>query len=153
MESNLDFRLASLKDIPALEQVGARLFDYELKRSRMEELLKDPRHHLVLAITENQIVGMASGVHYIHPDKEPQLFINEVSVLEDFQNRRIGRRLVKFLNAHGKTLGCVEAWVGVDIDNTIARKAYAAAGGLEEGPFIMVNFKWCSAGLSADLKK
>ena len=94
MKEKVEIRLAALADLPALQKVGDRLFDYEIKADRAEEFLNDPRHHLVLAYFRDEVVGMASGFHYIHPDKDPIMFVNEVAVLETLQNRGIGRDLV-----------------------------------------------------------
>ncbi len=62
---------------------------------------------MALTILKEELVGMTSGFHYVHPDKVGQLFINEVSVLEDFRNMTIARALVSFLIRHGKS------WVAV----------------------------------------
>ena len=142
MLSSVEFKLGSLEDLESIEEAGAMLFDYEIKKQRALEFLGDPRHHIMLAYLRGKIIGMASGVHYVHPDKEPQLFISEVSVLKEYQRRGIGRALIKNICEHGKTLNCTEAWLGVDTSNNAARKAYGAAGGKEEKePFILVNFK------------
>ncbi|NHF58680.1 GNAT family N-acetyltransferase [Flavobacteriaceae bacterium TP-CH-4] len=128
---HLEIKVATTEDLTALEKVGERLFDYPIKKERTVEFLSDPRHHLVLAYDGIQLVGMASGFHYVHPDKDPQLFVNEVSVLEGYRNRGIGRRLVQFLVKEGQRLGCVEAWVATEKSNRAAQKAYLAAGGTE----------------------
>src|SRR4051812_40233519 len=47
------------------------------------------------------VVGMASGVHYVHPDRDPELFVNEVGVAETHRGRGVGRRLVAPLLAVG----------------------------------------------------
>ena len=82
---------------------------------------------------------MASGVHYVHPDKAPELWINEVGVATGYQGRGIGRRVVGVLLDHGRTLGCQEAWLLTDDSNAAARRMYAAAGG-QETHQIMVTF-------------
>ncbi|WP_317169072.1 GNAT family N-acetyltransferase [Poritiphilus flavus] len=131
-----------MEDLGALTQVGAALFDHDIKTDMAEEFLKDPRHHLMLAFAEDNIIGMASGFHYVHPDKEAELFINEVGVLPSFQNMGIGRKILKALVDHSKTLGCKRgAWVLTDSGNSAAKKAYEAAGGrLDEGDILMYNF-------------
>lgn len=111
MMNKIIIRLATIDDLVALEEIGADLFDYPIKPNRTAEFINDPRHHLMLALEKETIVGMASGIHYVHPDKEPALFIDEVSIIDTHQNRGIGRLIVKSLVAHGKKLGCVEAWV------------------------------------------
>ncbi len=67
----------------------------------------------------------------MHPDKDPQLFINEVSVIKAYQNEGIGRKLVKCLCKYGKELGCAEAWIATEKSNIPAQKAYLSAVGLK----------------------
>lgn len=67
-------------DVSILKNVDPGVFDYPINQSRAEEFLADPRHHLVVAIKNDQVIGF-SAVHYVHPDKpRPELWINEVSV-------------------------------------------------------------------------
>lgn len=96
---------------------------------------------MVLAFHMENIVGMASGFHHVHPDKDPALFIDEVGVLAEFQGKGLGNKLVHHLCEHGKELGCKVAWVVTENTNTAARKAYAKAGGLEDnGSFVLIEF-------------
>jgi aminoglycoside 6'-N-acetyltransferase I len=90
------------------------------------------RHHLAVAIDEDRVVGLASAVHYVHPDKAPQLWINEVGVAPPYQGQGIGRRLMERLLDRGRELGCREAWVGTERSNTAVWRLSAAAGGVEE---------------------
>lgn len=142
MNPNITFKIATPDDLTAITKVGDRLFDQAIKNNRAIEFLSDSRHHLILAYLNNEIVGMASGFHYVHPDKEPELFINEVGVIEEFQNQHIGRNLVKKLVEYGKKLGCTEAWILTNESNSAARKSYIAAGGVESKEKVkMINFK------------
>ena len=139
MQSNITIQLATENDLDAMIQVGDTLFDYPVKTNRAKEFLNDPRHHLVLAYDQDQLVGMASGFHYIHPDKDPALFVNEVSVIETHQNQKIGRSLVLFLCNYAKTaLGCHEAWIATESGNLPAQKAYLAAGGIQDPESIVL---------------
>ncbi|HEY6618887.1 MAG TPA: GNAT family N-acetyltransferase [Steroidobacteraceae bacterium] len=96
------------------------------------EFLSDPRHHMVVALLGSQVIGMASAVHYVHPDKPPELWVNEVSVASAYRQRGIGRQLVAALFLRGRQLGCKEAWLGTEESNTAARRLYASVGGVEE---------------------
>lgn len=84
---NIEYRLAGLEDVPELERQGQKLFDYPVKPNRAAEFIADERHHLMLAYVGKSLVGMASVFHYVHPDKDPSLYINEVSVLDSYQNK------------------------------------------------------------------
>jgi GNAT superfamily N-acetyltransferase len=96
---------------------------------------------LAIAVQDGTVVGMASAFTYVHPDKDTAMFINEVGVIEDCQGQGIGAALVRFLCEHARALGCYEAWVATERDNSAARKAYARAGGqLAEDPIVMYSY-------------
>ena len=138
--SNLEYRLANPHDADALASSAADVFDDPVDPTLTAEFLSDPRHHLAIAIDDGRIVGMASGVHYIHPDKASELWVNEVGVAPEYRGRGIGRRVLAGLLDHGHALGCGEAWLLTDDDNAAARRMYAAAGGRETPPQIMIEF-------------
>jgi ribosomal protein S18 acetylase RimI-like enzyme len=99
--------------------------------------LSDPRHHIVVAHEESEIVGFASGVHYLHPDKPPELWINEVGVAGTHRRGGLGRALVDALLEHGRTLGCVTAWVLTEQGNLPAQALYRSAGGRQAEPAVL----------------
>ena len=141
MKPKITINLVSKDDIEALILAGASLFDYNIKKDRLFEFLEDPRHHLIIAKCKGEIVGMASGFHYVHPDKDPELFVNEVGVVEQYQGQGLGRALVKALVRHSRDIGCRAAWVITESSNVAAQKAYEAAGGKpENGKPIIYNF-------------
>ena len=115
----------------ALERVAPGMFDRQVDPSLADEFANDPRHHLALALEDGVVVGMASAVHYVHPDKPAQLWVNEVGVAPSHRRRGIGRALLALLFAHARTLGCTEAWVLTEEDNAAARSLYREAGGRE----------------------
>jgi len=106
------------------------------------EFLTDPRHHLVAALDDGQVIGFVSAVHYVHPDKPTELWLNEVSVAPSHQNRGVGRLMLANMLALGRELGCRCAWVLTDRANIPAMRLYASAGGLEEPtPSILFEFE------------
>ena len=134
-------RIANDKDLYALCHTSADIFDNPVDPDLAREFLNDPRHHLAIAIVAGEIVGMATAVHYIHPDKKPELFINEAGVDKSVRGNGIGRRLIHRLCVFGKSLGCTSAWVATEPDNIGANKAYTAAGGRPSNkPFVMYEF-------------
>ena len=134
-------RVLGPDDTAVLEQVAVDVFDNEVDPRWSAEFLADPRHHLAVALDDGQVVGMASAVHYVHPDKPPELWINEVAVAPSHHRRGIGRQLLDALFARGRTLGCQEAWVLTEQNNAAARGLYGAVGGVEAPePVVMVTF-------------
>jgi ribosomal protein S18 acetylase RimI-like enzyme len=135
-------RMLEPGDASVLERVAPEVFDHDVDPELAREFLADPRHHLAIAIEDGVVVGFASGVHYVHPDKPAELFVNEVGVASTHRRRGIGRRLLALLFAHAEALGCREAWVATEPGNVAARRLYATAGGTEgPEPFVLVSFR------------
>ncbi|BAY20196.1 acetyltransferase, GNAT family protein (plasmid) [Anabaenopsis circularis NIES-21] len=108
------------------------MFDDAINLPRAIEFLADPRHHLVVAIDHNLVIGFVSAVHYVHPDKPlPELWINEIGVAATHQRQGIGKRLINKVLEVGRELGCEVAWVLTDQDNTAAMSLYASLGNAE----------------------
>jgi aminoglycoside 6'-N-acetyltransferase I len=84
-----------------------------------------------VAIDEGRVVGMASAIHHVHPDKAPDLWISEIAVAPPYQGRGIGRRLMERLLDRGREPGCRGVHVGTERSNTAARRLYAAVGGVK----------------------
>jgi ribosomal protein S18 acetylase RimI-like enzyme len=127
----IDVRMLGPGDAQTLARVAADVFDNPVDPDLASEFLNDPRHHIAVAIDDGLVVGFASGVHYVHPDKPAELWINEVGVAPGYRRRGLGQRVLMALLAHGRALGCVTAWVLTDREDPAARALYAAAGGVE----------------------
>lgn len=125
-------RVLGPDDAELVRASGDEVFDSTPEPSLTAEFLADPRHHIVGALMGGRIVGMATAVDYVHPDKPSELWINEVGVAEPFQRQGIAQKLMQALFEHGRSLGCAEAWVLTETDNTAARALYSAVGGKEE---------------------
>jgi dihydrofolate reductase len=81
-------RIAVAADADALERAGTDVFDNDVERTWLTAFFDNPANLLAIALAAGEVVGMASGVAYVHPDKPLQLFVNEVGVAERFQRRR-----------------------------------------------------------------
>ena len=140
MNDSVEVRLLGPLDAAVLNTVAAEVFDNAIDPALASEFLSDRRHHLVVALIDDEVVGMASAVHYVHPDKPTELWINEVGVGSAHRGKGIGRQLIDAILARGRELGAEEAWLGTEEDNTAARALYAAAGGKEER-MLYITFK------------
>lgn len=137
----ITYRPATKDDLEAMTRVGVRLFDHEIKPDRAIEFFADRNSLMVLAWHDDTVVGMASGLVYVHPDKDPALFINEVSVVEEFRSMGIGRALVAFALEEGKRRNCRDAWLATEESNTAAIRCYEKAEGNLD-PEKAVVFTW-----------
>lgn len=123
--------------------VAPGVFDDPIIPPVAREFLGDPRHHLAVATENNVVVGFASGVHYLHPDKpHPELWVNEVGVAPTHQGRGVGKALMQALLRAARAVGCVEAWVLTDRDNIPAMRLYESIDGDEApGEAVMFTFR------------
>jgi GNAT superfamily N-acetyltransferase len=138
---SISIRILGPDDGAVLQHVAPGVFDNPIDARWSAEFLADPRHHLAVAIDGGLVVAMATALHYAHPDKPPELWVNEVGVAPTHQGRGIGRQTLAALLAHARTLGCQEAWALTNADNGVARRMYAAVGGREEDePPVMITF-------------
>jgi len=126
----IDVRVLRRGDESVLAAVAPDVFDDPIDPAAAATFLSDPRHHLAVAIDDGIVVGFASAVTYVHPDKpRSELWINEVGVATTHQRRGIGRLVLAALLDVGRREHCSEAWVLADRSNTAAREFYASLGG------------------------
>lgn len=140
MEPAVTITMLTAGSVRLLDRVAADVFDHPVDEAWAAEFAADSRHHLALAVDAGVVVGMASGVHYVHPDKPPEFWINEVGVAPTHQGHGIGKRLMARLLAHGRELGCGQAWVLTEQANGGAQRLYAASGGVRVDDPVMYEF-------------
>ena len=128
----IEVRVLSSNEGTVLRSVAPDVFDEPVDADLVREFLSDPRHHLAVAIDGDEVVGMASAVTYVHPDKPLEMWVNEVGVASAYHRLGIGRRLLDALFELGSRHGCRTAWVGTEPDNVAANGLYTAQGGTRE---------------------
>jgi len=109
-----------------LERIAADVFDGPVKQEFLTPFLTCPRHVMFLAIEQGLVVGMISGVEYFHPDKAPQLFINEVGVGLAYRRRGLGKSLSLAMIEEAEFRKCTYVWLGTEPDNISANKLYSS---------------------------
>jgi len=134
-------KVLSKTDISLLKNVADDVFDNPVNEVLASEFLNDPRHHIVVAISDGVIIGFGSAVHYVHPDKSPELWINEVGVASSHQKQGVGKAILNELLRLGHGLGCKSAWVLTDRSNEPANRLYKSTGGqVDPGDIVMYEF-------------
>ena len=137
---SIEIRVLRRDEGAILANVAPDVFDDPVIQQVAEQFLGDPRHHLAVAIDGNLVVGFASGVHYLHPDKpQPEFWINEVGVAPAHQAQGLGKALMHSLLQVAQSLGCAEAWVLTERNNKPAMRLYQSVGG-DEAPDETVMF-------------
>jgi aminoglycoside 6'-N-acetyltransferase I len=131
----IEIKLLGKRDGAVLRSVAPGVFDKAIDPRLAAEFLADSRHHLVVAIDDDGlVVGFASGVHYIHPDKPAELWVNELGVAPTHRRRGVAKAVLQELLHEGQRLGCAQAWVLTERHNEAAMAVYASLGGVEDSP-------------------
>jgi ribosomal protein S18 acetylase RimI-like enzyme len=113
----------------ALVQAAAVLFDEPPIPEETARFLADPLHYLLIAYLGDAPAGFVTGTRVFHPDKRPEMFLNELGVDEPYRQQGIGRALTKELARIAREAGCAEMWVLTSPDNTAAMNTYRSADG------------------------
>ena len=127
----VEIRVLRAGDEEVLKNVADEVFDNPIDPDLTREFLGDPRHHIAVAIDDGRVVGFASALHYVHPDKPPELWINEVGVAPTHHRRGLAKAVMKAVFEVGRAHRCATAWVLTDETNEAARALYSSLGGTE----------------------
>ncbi|MEO7986143.1 MAG: GNAT family N-acetyltransferase [Gemmatimonadales bacterium] len=139
---SVEIRVLGSGDAAMLARVAPGVFDHDVDAALAAEFLRDQRHHLSVAVEDGTVVGFASAVHYVHPDKPAEMWVNEVGVAPTHQRRGLGQQLLRALFARGRALGCREAWVLTSPANGAAIRLYESVGGSDlADPPVMFTFR------------
>ena len=137
----IEVRVLGPGDETVLQNVAPDVFDNPIDFRLAAEFLRDGHYHLAVALDGDVVVGFASGVTYIHPDKPLELWINEVGVASSHRKQGIGKQVIQAVFEAGRAIGCREAWVLTDQSNAAAMRLYKSIGGTEApGETIMYSF-------------
>lgn len=125
---------------PAQLLSAAELFDDPVTPASAADTLGRPGHHLLVALThENEPIGFISAVAMRHPDKPPEMFINELGVAEAWRRRGVALDLLRALAEMARARGALELWTATEPDNLAALATYRAAGARTDGIAVMVS--------------
>lgn len=127
----IEIKVLQRGDEAILMNVAPKVFDNPMNEKLTREFLADSRHHIAVAIDDGLVVGFASGVHYIHPDKPPELWINEVGLAPTHRRRGLGKAVLTALLEVGRVHNCTAAWVLTYRTNVAAMALYSSLGGTE----------------------
>jgi ribosomal protein S18 acetylase RimI-like enzyme len=134
---SIEIRRVGPGDEDLFERIADDVFDCAVERDVLASYLAAPGHHFVVALADGEVVGQAAAVVHRHADLRPvELYVDELGVAPAFRRQGVARRMLDELFALGRELGCAEAWVGTEHDNTAATTLYASRGAAAE-PFVM----------------
>jgi ribosomal protein S18 acetylase RimI-like enzyme len=120
--------LLGAEDAAVLADVAPGLFDHPVTPEGAAAFLRAPGHLIAVARAGGTVVAFASGTILRHPDKAPQLFVNEVATAEPWRRWGLARACVLRLTRAAARQGARGGWVATEGDNAPARALYRSLG-------------------------
>lgn len=113
-------------NIGLLNQLDEDIFDESVNAERLEAVVREDNHILLVALLEGRVIGQVLAMIHRHPDKPTELYIDDLAVSESVQRRGIATHLLQTLFALGLERGCEEVWVATEPENEPAKKFYGS---------------------------
>lgn len=133
-------RRAGPGDELIFDRTADDVFDEAIDTERLRAYLAEPGHMMLVALDDGEVVGQCAAVIHRHPDKETELYIDEVGVATTHLRQGIATAMVRAMFEWGREMGCREAWLGTELDNLEANGLYRKVGGTGE-PMQYYEFK------------
>lgn len=128
-------------DVLLLDHVAPDVFDEPVDAGRLAAYLGMPGHMMVVALDGDTVVGQCAGVVHRHPDKPTELYIDEVGTASTHRRQGVARAMLVELFAWGREEGCVEAWLGTELDNEAANALYRGFAPVEDAAMAYYLFR------------
>ncbi len=107
-----------------MAHLAPEVLDASVDPDRLAGFLADPGHIMIVARVDQVVVGKLAAIIHHHPDRAPDLYIDDLAVTPSLQRRGIAQRLLDDAMALGAQLGCAQAWIVTETDNAPARALY-----------------------------
>ncbi|MEP5938796.1 MAG: GNAT family N-acetyltransferase [Erythrobacter sp.] len=124
-----------------LDNVMDGVFDEPIRADRLKRYLANPLYWMVLAVEEGQVIGQCMSVVHHHPDKETELYLDEIGTGDDARRRGVAQSLMHAVFQRADDEGIEEIWLGTEPDNVAARGLYDKSSAVAE-PAIIYYLDW-----------
>lgn len=133
-------KIVGKTDAHILEHVAEEVFDHGVTNERLASHLDEANHVMCVAVFNDLVVGQLRAVIHKHPDRAPELYIDNAGVAPAFQRKGIAKRLLAEIVRLAKERSGEEMWVGTEPDNEAAIALYRSFG-LKLQPMVMLEGK------------
>lgn len=114
---------------PVTIMEAGHLFDAPPTEDGARDFLARTGHVMFIARDqEDRPIGFVSGVEMRHPDKEPEIFVYELGVDDEFRRQGVATSLLEALEHYAVDRGCSGLWTGTERDNEAALATYRSVG-------------------------
>lgn len=128
----LEIFQVTAENIEVMDRYAADLFDEPVKPELLKAFLAEANHWLVVAVLDGEVIGKATAMVHHRPDKEDELYLDEIDVIPSFRRNGIAKAILAKILEMADARGCDECWLGTEKDNIAARKLYESNGAKAE---------------------
>ena len=111
-----------------LDRVADEVFDHAIDQDRVAAYLATPLQMMCVAVDDGLVVGQVRSAVFLHPDRPPELYVENLGVAPTRQRRGIATRLMDEAFRFGREHGCVDMYVCTEADNEQAIGFYRSLG-------------------------
>ncbi|MDN3645191.1 GNAT family N-acetyltransferase [Pontixanthobacter aestiaquae] len=115
-----------------LDNIATGVFDESIRQDRLRHYLSNPHNWMVLAIVDGLVVAQCMCVVHQHPDKETELYLDEIGTGDNWRRQGIATALMHAVFARADDMGIEEIWLGTEADNVPAQRLYEKTGATGE---------------------
>lgn len=144
MTDTITIRVLGPDDVDVLDRVRPGTFAEDPDPLHGWAFLTTGVNAMVAALGEGQIVGYATGLVVLHPNRPRAFLVTDIRVHPDFRGRGLGTRLVERLRDVAADRGCETVSAVMEGDNAGARRICKKLGGTET--VAMVEAAWDLTG-------
>jgi ribosomal protein S18 acetylase RimI-like enzyme len=126
-------------DAAAMARLAPEVLDASVDPDWLAGFLEDPGHIIIVARVDEVVVGQLAAIIHHHPDRPPDLYIDDLAVTPALRRQGIAQRLLDDAMVLGAQLGCAQAWIVTETDNAPARALYEGRNA-EPAPVVMYEY-------------
>ncbi len=104
----------------------------EYDTALLTAFLEEKNAYAYIAKEDGIIVGFAYGYVLVRPDGKRDFYLHAIDVMESYQKHGYGTGLMKYINAHSKSMGCRKMFLITSKSNESACRCYEKAGGVSK---------------------
>ena len=122
----ISIRRVNQANAALLDRVADDVFNDAIDPQRLDAYLAFPGSMLIVAVDGDLVVGQVKAAVHMHPDKAPDLYVDEVSVAPTHRRRGIARMMLDETERWARERGCADIWLAANPDNVAARSLYGS---------------------------
>jgi ribosomal protein S18 acetylase RimI-like enzyme len=111
-------------DAAVLARLAPEVLDASVDPDWLAGFLADPGHIMIVARVDELVVAQLAAIIHHHPDRPPDLYIDDLAVTPALRRQGIAQRLLEDAMVLGAQRGCAQVWIVTETDNAPARALY-----------------------------